>query len=318
MRLSALGEFGLIHKLARIRQSKKDVFLGIGDDAAVIVPTRGDRWTLLTTDSTIEGIHFVGSANPFHIGWKTMARNVSDIAAMGGRPRFALVSVAFPPRITTQKVLGIQKGLFGCAKAYGVSIVGGDTSRSPNGIFLNVALFGEVEREQLVTRSGARVGDIVLVTGRLGGSLAGRHLTFRPRVEEARFLATRFRPTAMIDLSDGLANDLQRLREKSRVGFEINGNQIPCSKELTRDRALRPAERIRHALEDGEDYELLFTLAPDTVRNCLEAWKRKFRLELTPIGVVRPFREGIRLGLGTSSSVLKGGIPNDHFRKRPR
>ena len=289
--------------------------MGIGDDAAAVLPSGKNKLALLTCDPVMEGIHFDSSATPFQIGWKAMARNLSDIAAMGGVPLHALAAVSLPRRMTVSKALGIYRGLAAAARKYGVSIVGGDTSRSPGGIYVVVMMMGEVARHEIVTRSGAGMGDFVCVTGALGGSIRGKHLRFNPRIHEARFLARRRYPSAMLDLSDGLAGDLQQLAEQSGAGFEIWENALPissalCSRKLTRE------QRMEHAMRDGEDYELLFTVPSHRLGRLQAEWKKRFRLRLTPIGVVRSKRFGIQL-VNKAGGHRKRSLPppaNDHFR----
>lgn len=312
MTLSRLGEFGLIRRFARVSRAAKDVALGIGDDAAAVLPCGRGRLLLLTCDPVIEGVHFDSRATPFQIGWKAMARNLSDIAAMGGIPRYALVAASLPTKTPVAKALAIHRGLCAAAGRHGVAIVGGDTSRSLHGIHLTVTLVGEVPRREMVTRTGARVGDLVCVTGSLGGSLAGKHLVFEPRVREARFLASRIHPTAMMDVSDGLASDLERLAEQGGVGFEIHGEALPISSVLRREGLARSRE-IARAMRDGEDYELLFTISARRLETLRKAWRRRFRLRLTAIGVVRPRAFGIRVTRG--GRVVGAHAANDHFRR---
>ncbi len=304
MNLSQLGEFGLIRRLARTSRPSAGVALGIGDDAAAVSPRGKDKLLLLTCDPVIESVHFDSHATPFQIGWKAMARNLSDIAAMGGTPLHALDAASLPRKTSVAKAIGIHKGLTAAAQRHGVSIVGGDTSHNAHGIHLTVTVIGEVARRNMITRAGARVGDLVCVTGSLGGSILGKHLKFEPRLREARFLAQRFYPTSMMDLSDGLASDLQRLAEQSRVGFEIHANSLPISPAL-RSQQLKPRKEIRHAMRDGEDYELLFTLPSRKFTGLQREWRRHFKLRLTCVGVVRPKSFGIQL-------------VDDHTRSRPR
>ncbi|MDD2707567.1 MAG: thiamine-phosphate kinase [Verrucomicrobiae bacterium] len=289
------GEFQLIRHFAALSGKPSGrLVLGIGDDCAAIRrPGRG-RLLLLTCDPVIEGIHFDRSATPFEIGWKAMARNLSDIAAMGGIPLYALAAASLPKNITQKKAMGIHKGMTSAARRCGVRIIGGDTSRNPGGIHLTITLIGEVKSCEMITRSGARVGDAVCVTGALGASLRGKHLRFLPRISEARFLAARHKPTSMMDLSDGLAGDLRRLAEQSRVGFEIWTDCLPISSELRRQQLPRKAE-ITHALADGEDYELLFTLPPQEFPRLVRSWTRRFKIPLTRIGAVLPSAMGLRL-----------------------
>ncbi len=310
MNIASLGEFGLIRKISRLTAKSKDVILGIGDDTAAVVPTSLRNLLLLTCDSVIENIHFDTKATPFQIGRKAMARNLSDIAAMGGTPRYALVAAALPSTLSEKSALGIYKGLEAIARKYKTRIIGGDTSRSRAGIHLSVTIIGEVPRNELLSRRGARVGDIACVTGTLGGSIHGKHLFFEPLIAEGRFLAQRFHPTSMMDVSDGLASDLQRLREQSGVGFEIFGDMLPVSPAL-KSRKLSRSHEIAHAMQDGEDYELLFTIPKHRLPALQKAWKKRFRLPLTPIGVVRNKRFGIQIR--TAGKKRSISAANDHF-----
>ena len=314
MKLSKVGEFGLIKKFLRLSPTSKKVILGIGDDAAAVLPSNKKELLLLTCDPLIEGIHFDHKATAYQIGWKALARNLSDIAAMGGVPSYALVAASLPPKINLSKALGIYRGLAAAAKKYRAVIVGGDTSRSLGGIHLTVTVIGEVAKQQLITRSGAKPGNVLCVTGSLGASILGKHLCFQPRLAEAQFLAKMFRPSAMIDMSDGLASDLRRLAEQSRVGFEIWGDQLPISHALRAQKLSRNQE-ILHAMQDGEDYELLFTLPPERFKTLRTEWEKRFRLRLTQIGVVHPKRFGIRFikNKGDKKTRISPRPANDHF-----
>jgi len=235
----------------------------------------GKLWRLLKTDCVIEGIHFRPGENARKIGWKALARAVSDIAAMGGRPRHALITLAIAPEAELKRAVAVYAGLKKCAARYGIAIVGGETARSPGPMFISVALTGEVEPRLCVFRSGGRAGDRLFVTGRLGGSLAGRHLSFEPRLDEGRWLARHCHLHAMMDLSDGLGADLPRLARASRCGFRLDEAALPLHRGCS----------AAQALSDGEDYELLFALPPREARRLRILWPRKFpRLPLTEIG----------------------------------
>jgi thiamine-monophosphate kinase len=273
MKLSELGEDVIVHRLTRSLRLDRRVRLGAGDDCAV-VETAG-RLQLLKSDCLIEGIHFLPDADPKWIGWKAMCRSISDIAAMGGTPLDALVTLAVRPETEFTWLQRVYAGLQTAAKIYQVNLVGGETARSPGPFFLSVALTGTVERGRYVGRSGGRNGDWLYVTGRLGGSIGGRHLRFRPRVPEARWLVSHFPVHAMMDLSDGLASDLPRLAKASRLGFEVDLARLPLHRGSSPENGLR----------DGEDYELLFAV-PTAAKKRLEIeWRRKFpKLRLTAIG----------------------------------
>ncbi len=273
--LADLGEDRLVARLTRRLTLGTDVRHGPGDDCAVIGKPGDKYWQLLKTDMVVEGIHFLAGEDPRRIGRKAVCRAISDIAAMGGVPAHALVTLAAPASTPVARIVALYSGLEMAARQYGVSIVGGETSRSPGPLFLSVALTGRVERDRCILRSGGHPGDVLYVTGRLGGSLAGKHLDFTPRLTEARWLVTHFKPGAMMDLSDGLAADLPRLAAASGCGYEILREQLPLNQGSTAEQAL----------SDGEDYELLFAIDPKRAIALERAWKRKFpRLPLTRIG----------------------------------
>jgi thiamine-monophosphate kinase len=273
MKLSELGEDAIVCRLTRALRLDRRVVVRPGDDCAVVETT--GNLQLLKADCVIEGIHFLGDANPKLIGWKAMCRPISDIAAMGGTPLDALITLAVKPDIEFAWLRRVYSGLESAAKAYGVNLVGGETARSPGPLFLSIALTGSVARGKYVGRSGGRKGDWLYVTGKLGGSINGRHLRFRPRLAEAQWLVDRFPVHAMMDLSDGLASDLPRLAAASGLGFEVDSSSLPLHHGIS----------VENGLRDGEDYELLFAV-PSTVRTRLEAeWRAKFpKLRLTAIG----------------------------------
>ena len=249
MILSDLGEFGLIGFIDRKIGKCSRALKGIGDDTAVI-PLSSRKYLLFTTDMLREGIHFTRKMPAQGIGHKALACNISDIAAMGGIPQYAVVSLGAPGTCPQRFISGIYDGIRQTAKKFGVEIVGGDTIKCKE-IIINVALTGEVGKKHVIYRSGARCGDHIFVTGPLGNSLSsGWHLNFVPRVKEAQYLVKKFRPTAMIDVSDGLAADLGHILSESRVGAVIEEDLIPRRKGAS----------LKQALHDGEDFELLFTL----------------------------------------------------------
>jgi thiamine-monophosphate kinase len=296
--LADVGEDRLVAALTKRLPQGKDVLVAAGDDCAVIGRPRDARWQLLKTDVVVEGIHFLPQEEPRRIGWKALCRALSDIAAMGGVPAHALITIAAPRTATAARVQAIYAGLEKAARRFDVGIVGGETSRSPGPLFLNVALTGWVERSHCVLRSGGKPGDALYVTGRLGGSLSGRHLDFHPRLEEARWLVSHFKPRAMMDLSDGLAADLPRLAAASACGYRVDTNLLPRAAGCT------PAQ----AMADGEDYELLMAFAPSLTGKLEGAWKRQFpRVPLTRIGeLARPAK--------TPRTLSTRGY--DHFAQR--
>jgi thiamine-monophosphate kinase len=303
-----LGEFGLIGQLHKVLgPTNNSVVVGIGDDCAVLRTHNPDNYLLYTCDPVVEGIHYRPTASPRKVGWKAMARNLSDIAAMGGVPRWAVVSVGLRRNTSVRWVTQLYAGLQAAARTFGCQIVGGDTTHVTHEQFVVVALLGEVEKTRITLRSGAKVGDSVFVTGALGGSLRGKHLTFTPRVNEARWLVANFPVHAMIDTSDGLSSDLQRLVEVSKrgIGFEIHAAEVPIA------RAARGS--LAAALTDGEDFELLFTIDPRQVTALRRKWARKFRTELTEIGRVVNSRHKLTLIERDGSKKLLTPAGYDHF-----
>ncbi len=271
--VASLGEFGLIDILKQYSPVAKNVIKGIGDDTAVLPYTK-DKYLLLTTDMMAEGVHFTRQISPRAIGHKALACNISDIAAMGGLPTYAVVSIGLPKDLDTVYVKEIYKGMQSLARRFGVSLVGGDTIKSDK-IIINVALMGEVEKKYLVTRDGAKANDWIFVTGALGGSLKScRHLTFIPRIEQARFLVKKFKPSAMMDLSDGLAGDLNHILKASGVGAKLDEACIPRHSGVS----------LKQALSDGEDFELLFTLNPHKAKSLIRWQESSKQWFFYPIG----------------------------------
>lgn len=267
MKLKDLGEFNFIHRLKRHIRLSRQVIKGIGDDAAVIRYSK-EKYMLLTADMLVEGKHFYRNARPELIGWKSLACSVSDIAAMGGMPKFAVISVGFPGRLDVRYADNIYKGIGKAAKKFDIDLVGGDTVASEN-MVINIALIGKVEKRNLVLRSGAKENDAIFLTGKIGGSIKGRHLDFMPRLKEARFLIKNFRVNAMIDISDGFLADLGHILEESRRGAEIYEKSMPIS---------RNAKDFNSAVRDGEDFELIFTLPEKHAARLIKAWPFKTRL----------------------------------------
>lgn len=273
MKLSELGEDALVARLTRGLPRNASLLVGPGDDCAVVGRRMDPLWTLLKTDCVLEGVHFTSDTDFARVGWKALARNVSDIAAMGGEPEHALITVAMPPTLEVAKADALYAGLRRCACKFGIAIAGGETARSPGPVFISVALTGRVERARCVTRSGGKPGDVLFVTGKLGGSIAGKHLDFTPRLREARWLTEHFRLHAMMDLSDGLGADLPRLAKASGCGFELG--ELPCSFGSSREAAL----------SDGEDFELLFAVSPRQASRLKREWPFR-RLALTRVGTL--------------------------------
>jgi thiamine-monophosphate kinase len=310
MKLRGYGEDRLVSELTRALPLGADVRVGAGDDCAVIGKPRDKRWQLLKADAVVEDVHFLASDEPRRVGGKALCRALSDIAAMGGIPQHALVTVAVSPDVEVATLRALYAGLRDAARRFGVSIVGGETSRSPGPLFINITLTGWVERKHCALRSGGKAGDAIYVTGRLGGSRAGKHLDFTPRLAEARWLVSHAPIHAMMDLSDGLAADLPRLAAASRCGFRLEESAIPRS----------PSATIEQALIDGEDFELLFTLSARAAKKLDRGWRRKFpQLELTRIGTLSVHQSSIVPTVPRTSrkaSNLNRQLPQsgfDHF-----
>jgi thiamine-monophosphate kinase len=271
--------------------------VGAGDDCAVLDIGSPDRLLLFKTDAVVAGIHFEPDTPPEKIGYKALGRCLSDVAAMAGTPTAALVTLALPEDFKVEFVEAIYAGMNGLARKHDVAIAGGETTTNPGRLLISVALLGFVPRGKGVLRSGAEAGDALFVTGELGGSRAGKHLDFEPRLAEARWLAQNFSLHAMIDLSDGLAGDLRHLLKASRAGAELLASSIPISRAAKlAARAASPAKPpLFAALTDGEDFELLFTVAGREAVPLLDAWRKEFpKLALTCIGKITA-RDGITL-----------------------
>ena len=288
--IGELGEDGLIAKLCAGLATSDHVIVGPGDDCAVMGD--GENLTLLKTDAVVEGVHFLPDEKARRVGWKAVARVLSDFAAMGGKPGELLVTIALSPQVSVGWVSDLYEGMTACLGKHGGVIVGGETTSLPVGspTIISVAGRGTVRRSQMVTRAGGQLGDAIYVTGILGGSITGKHLDFTPRILEAAWLTEHFQITAMMDLSDGLAKDLPRLSHMSKCGFQIDKKALPLSEGAS----------IQEALGDGEDYELLFTSAEDISAS----WGSQFpNLRLTKIGELTPGKD----------HELDGGW--DHFNR---
>jgi thiamine-monophosphate kinase len=286
---SKVNEFELIDRLTRSLAGNSTVVIGPGDDCAVLDAGLADRLLLFKTDAIVEGIHFTKDAAPRKIGHKALARCLSDISAMAGTPTAALITIALPRDFDPGFIREIYAGMNKLARQHEVAIVGGETTTNPERILISVALLGWVPRGKAVLRSGAEAGDAIFVTGELGGSLSSKHLEFQPRLAEARWLAGNFSIHAMIDLSDGLAGDLRHILRASHAGAELLASAIPVSLEARRSSraASPPLPALLAALKDGEDFELLFTVASRDSVALLDSWKQHFpTLKLSCIGRV--------------------------------
>jgi thiamine-monophosphate kinase len=275
------GEFGLIEWIRRRVAAHPALEIGIGDDAAVL------NWpsekTLVTVDMLMEGVDFTfPEASPEQVGRKALSVNLSDIAAMGGKPIAAVVSVALPRRHGAELARRLQQGIEQRAREFDVALAGGDTNSWDGPLVISITVLGEPSARGPVLRSGARAGDWILVTGEFGGSIAGHHLEFTPRVREGLLLAENYDVHAMIDVSDGLAADLHHVLDESRLGALLFADRIPISAAA---RATTDGKSpLEHALSDGEDFELIFTVAPETAQALLAL--PPFDTPLTHIGFI--------------------------------
>jgi thiamine-monophosphate kinase len=284
-----MNEFELIAKLTRTLPTNGSVVTGAGDDCAILDLGVVDKLILFKTDAVVEGFHFTRATPPEKIGRKALARALSDIAAMAGTPIAALVTMALPEKFDARFVAKIYDGMNALAREHGVAVVGGETTTNPERILVSISLIGTVARGKQILRSGAKAGDAIFVTGELGGSLAEKHLDFEPRLAEACWLTEHFSVHAMLDLSDGLAGDLRHILQASGVGAELLKTAVPISREAKlrakKNSAAKPA--FAAALTDGEDFELLFTVASKDAVKLLDAWQKKFpKMKLSCIGKI--------------------------------
>ncbi|MFH1898788.1 MAG: thiamine-phosphate kinase [Candidatus Desantisbacteria bacterium] len=274
-----IGEIGLIRQLTANINYPTEVLVGVGDDAAVIKPS-SDKLLLITTDMLVENVHFtLSTITPYQLGWKSMAVNMSDIVAMGGVARWAVVAIGMPAHTPVSFAESLYNGMRDICQRYNTQIVGGDTV-SCDRVVINITLTGEVSPKNVVKRTNAQVGDLIVVTNTIGDSGAGlaaikhglnsqdaqmvikKHLEPIPRLIESRQIVQMLSPTAMIDISDGLSIDLCRLAEASKVGVRIYEDKIPISEAVSEVAKELDRDRLEFALSGGEDYELLFTISP--------------------------------------------------------
>jgi thiamine-monophosphate kinase len=298
MNLREVGEDRLLDQLLPKLPRNRSVIVGAGDDCAIVKSPGRGKLQLFKTDCLVENIHFTKKSPPELVGWKAMARPLSDFAAMSGVPEFALVTLIVPSKTTLAWVKKMYRGIEKVARTFDLAVVGGETSDISGPAVISVSLAGFVEKGRWVSRAGGKPNDDLFVTGRLGGSLRGRHLKFVPRIVESRWLTENFSIHAMMDLSDGLGADLPRLARASHVGFEVDEAALP----------LNPACTTKQAISDGEDYELLFAISPKDSRSLLTRWRKQFpNLPLTRIG---------RLNRKSKVENRKFAHGYVHFKKR--
>ena len=343
LRVADIGEFGLIGRLrSRLGPARGGAAAGVvlpnGDDCAGVLFTPG-RWVLATSDILVEGEHFLQAhATPRQIGRKALAINLSDIAAMGGDPKFALTSLAVPEDTPVECVEAVYDGLREEGEAFGTAVIGGNVARSPAGIILDVHLLGESDPERTLRRSGARPGDVVMVTGTLGDAAAGLRVLLdseisapgetadlpagerslvlgpKPRVPEGRAIADAGAATAMIDLSDGLSGDLSHLCEASRAGAVLDAERIPVSDALRAISAGWKRDPVDLALQGGEEYELLMAVRPEEADDLAARVLQETGTTLTAIGRFTEEGSGLKI-LREGREEPLGVTGYDHLRK---
>lgn len=337
MKIDRIGEFELIERLARsLNKPGANVIVGIGDDAAVIEVGTPD-YLLFTTDMLVENIHFSRTyATGYQIGWRSMAANISDIAAMGGLPGVAAISLGVVGEAEVEWVEDLYKGMQELAAKYGVDIIGGDTVSSPQ-IIINIALTGKVSISNLSLRSHAQLCDLILATGDFGGSAAGlevlqkkseekkdtinydyvvsRHLTPEPRINASQIIASHPLCHALTDSSDGLASDLRNIGLASGVGAKVYANKIPIHEATKKVAELANKSPLEFALQGGEDYELVFTMPPDAALDVKSEVEEKLKLPVSIIGEIVAKEQGITIlhPDGNTETLTKFGY--NHFIK---
>lgn len=307
------NEKAIIAKLlAKIPKSDR-VLLGAGDDCAIIKACETNEDFLIKVDSVVENVHFTKKDSAEKIGRKALARALSDIAAMGGKPDYALVSIALRSAADAPFMERAYEGLIALAKEFDVAIAGGETSRHPGGIFISVTLIGTVKKDFAISRSGAKIGDAIFVSGELGGAMWGHHLDFMPRIFQGQWLSQNAKVHAMIDISDGLVTDLNHLISASKVGALIDESFLPIRKIAKVQSKKIGKSALISALCDGEDFELLFTISPNHALKMKEDWAKTFPdLQLSLIGRIEEKR-GLRLRQKGKMTCLKTLDGFDHF-----
>ena len=332
-----VGEFNLIDRIRKILpvSGKKDLIIDIGDDTAAIRMAH-KKALLLTCDIQVEGRHFLfDRTTPYRVGRRSMAVNLSDIASMGGKPTYALVSLGLPADMPVESFHRMFEGMRDEMSAFGAYIIGGNLARTKEELVIDVTMVGEVEASRILTRSKVRPGDRVFVTGTLGASGAGmealrvygkkvprkyaelvkRHILPVPRVEMGIRIGRSGVASGMIDLSDGVAGDLYHICEKSGVGAEIHEACLPLPEHIG-EIAEKCGRSVRDiALHNGEDYELLFTVPPDVPERKIRALPGNTGVQVTEIGKIVEKRAGYRLVDARGKKTLLRPAGWDHFRK---
>ncbi|MFO8073863.1 MAG: thiamine-phosphate kinase [Polyangia bacterium] len=329
MKVGSFGETALIERLVGSRRPGGDgVVLGVGDDAAAVAPSEG-MLALVTCDSQVEGVHFVMErTSPERVGRRAAAVSVSDVAAMGGEPRWAVAALAAPPDAELDELEGVFQGLIEGLEETGAALVGGNTVRSGGGgISLDLTVIGEVRAAELLTRGGAAPGDLLCATGELGGSAAGllalespeagidegarrsaieRHLEPRARIAVGRVLATSKSVTACIDISDGLLRDAGHLARAGGVALRIDAERVPLSEAAIGVGRACDRDPLELALSSGEELELLFAVERGAAGELVERIERETGVAAQVIGEVAGGEPGV--------CVLRDGVPIEPAR----
>lgn len=335
MRISELGEFALIERLQQcIGVQRPDIIVGIGDDVAVLAD-REDEYLLATVDNHVENVHYLPYLiTPQQLGRRALAVNLSDIAAMGGTPHYALVSLALPPDTDVAWLEACYTGMQALAQQSGVAIVGGNITRSVAGVAIDITVLGRVRHDQIVLRSGAQPGDKVLVTGYVGDAFAGLQLVFQPtlavepwvretlilcyleplpRLQESVVIAQAGVATAMIDVSDGLGGDLGHICDRSQVGVTVWADALPTSSGMHQVAHAMGVAPWKLALEGGDDYGLCFTVPSNAVEELKHAIAEQTGTLITVIGEIQPKEQGRHVVLPDGQSVPLDASSWQHF-----
>ncbi|ETW97723.1 MAG: hypothetical protein ETSY1_21550 [Candidatus Entotheonella factor] len=335
VRVGDIGEFALIDRLQRFLQvpSGSNVVKSIGDDCAVLQPS-AESELILTTDSQEEGVHYrLDWSAPEDIGWRCLAINVSDIAAMAGRPLGAVVALSLPPELDVAFVDGLYTGMQALAREMACPIIGGNMTKTTGRVSVTITVLGEVPKGQAIYRSGAQPGDEIWVTGTLGGAKAGLEVLLhpeavagvpaahaltcyrrpQPRLHEAQFLRQRVTLHSLLDLSDGLSGDLRHICRASGVGAQIEADAVPIHDDTRRIAHALQADPLSFALHGGEDFELCFTAPPRQIEPIRDDFEQQFNASLVRVGTIRRGEEVTLQQPGGSEAVLPAR-GYDHFR----
>lgn len=306
MKIGNLGEFGFIDTIKKkFADIDSGLSTGIGDDCAVI-NINDNEDLLISTDLLIEDVHFLkNDIGPERLGYKSLAVNISDIAAMGGTPLYSFLSIAFNKNTDTEFLEGFMEGYHKLSKLFNTQLMGGDTTESLKHLAINVCITGKCAKGKAILRSGAKPGDTIFVTGTLGDSACGlklilnnlrdskdfdyltsKHYCPMPRVEQARFLADTGAVNSMADISDGIASDLLHILEQSNVAAQVNIDLLPLSKSFKKTVNIYGFDSLQLALSGGEDYELIFTADSSKAERLQQIFNQKFGLGITQIGII--------------------------------